>query len=108
METSNLKTDKWMYELPIGSRFQFKNDTKIYKLIGYNSDKSKVMYISNEDKTIFENMKNSNTTNIDNLVVDDNEHCGYWLLKPNETTREVTQNNSLFSGLISKMRGLFF
>jgi len=53
-----------IYNMPIGSKFYLKNNDIICILIGYNADKSQVMYIKQTDKTIFENMKFENTVNI--------------------------------------------
>jgi hypothetical protein len=44
-------------ELTIGTLFKVKNDNKIYKLIGYNADRSQVFYISIDDTIIYGNLK---------------------------------------------------
>jgi hypothetical protein len=57
-----------IYNIPIGSKVQFQNNGNICTIIGYNSDKSLVMYIMQNDTTIFENMKFEYTVNILNIL----------------------------------------
>ena len=57
-----------IYNIPIGSKVQFQNNENICTIIGYNCDKSLVMYIMQNDTTIFENMKFEYTVNILNIL----------------------------------------
>ena len=57
-----------IYSIPIGSKVQFQNNENICTIIGYNSDKSLVMYIMQNDTTVFENMKFEYTVNILNIL----------------------------------------
>lgn len=44
-------------ELPIGTLFKFNGNMDIFKLIGYNDDRTKIFYISINDKIIYGNLK---------------------------------------------------
>lgn len=54
-------------ELPIGTFFKFNDNVDIFKLIGYNHDRTKIFYISIDDKIIYGNLKECSVEKIGNI-----------------------------------------
>ena len=91
------------YHMPIGAQFQLKHDNSIYKLIGYNSDKSKVMYIALDDTIIYDSMKIDDTENVANLYLI--HHCDKVI-----NTLPHNTSSSLFTNLynvVNQIKNLY-